>query len=1040
MNGLFRCLPLLALVAVPIPVRAADSPGTVEFNRDVRPILSDICYACHGPDKGKRKADLRLDTEQGIRSVVVPGKPLESELLKRLTEADPKQHMPPSSVKKDLSPDQVALLRRWIEQGAPYQPHWAFIPPKRPALPLVRNASRVNNGLDAFVFARLEKAGLEPSLEADRATLLRRVTLDLTGLPPSIEELNAFLKDDSPDAYRKAVDRLLGSPRYGERMAVRWLDAARYADTNGYQNDGERIMWRWRDWVIDAFNANMPFDQFTIEQLAGDLLPGAGLEQKIATGFNRNHRGNSEGGIIPEEYAAEYVADRVETTATVWLGLTLTCARCHDHKYDPVSQKEFYRLFAFFNNVPEFGRAVKFGNSPPMLRTPTRRQQEVLERLRQEEDRAQVRIREQDPALRKQLAGWLRAGGVGKEKAETDWAPTEGLVAHFPLDGPDAGLVFREGPPSFAAGRKGQAAELDGKRFLDAGNVGAFGFDDRFTLSAWIRPQRERAGMAIVSRMRDEARQAGYGVFLSDGCVEVDLVVRWLDDALRVRTEERLEAGRWHHVAVSYDGSRLSSGVRVYIDGRLQKLRVDLDLLNQSFATSEPFRIGAGGGPERRFHGLLDDVRVYRRVLSAEEVLIAATAEAIEEVARLPEASRTAGQQAKLLAYFVDRRAGAEVRAAHQALREAQARRQAAEESVPTTMVMEEMPRPRNTHILIRGQYDRPGERVGPGVPAVLPPMPAGVPENRLGLARWLTNPKNPLTARVTVNRVWQMYFGAGLVRTPEDFGAQGEPPTHPELLDWLAVEFQESGWDLKHLHRLIVNSSTYRQSSRLRPELRGKDPENRLLARMPRLRLSAEMVRDNALAASGLLVERLGGPSVKPYQPDGLWKELGDVDYLRDRGDNLYRRGLYTLWKRTVAPPALVTFDAAGREVCNVRESRTNTPLQALTLLNDVTFVEAARNLAQKAVRDTDLTPAERVTILFRRVLARRPGDTELRILLAGLERHREHYRSHREEARALLGIGDSRWDERLDPADLAAYTAVASTVLNLDEAITRE
>jgi hypothetical protein len=1045
---------LLCLVAGLPPAAAQALPARVEFNRDIRPILADTCFPCHGPDAARRKAGLRLDLEaealkdRGGRHAVVAGAPGRSELFRRITAAN-RDRMPPARTGRVLSARQVELVRRWITEGARWQQHWSWIPPTHSLLPVVRNRSWVRNPIDAFILARLEREGMTPSPEADRTTLIRRVTLDLTGLPPTPAEVDAFLADRSPDAYERVVDRLLRSPRYGERMAFPWLEAARYADTNGYQSDGERSMWRWRDWVIDALNANMPFDRFAVEQLAGDLLPHPTLEQKIATGFNRNHRGNAEGGIIPEEYAVEYVVDRVDTTATVFLGLTMGCARCHDHKFDPIRQKEFYRVFAFFNNVPERGKAVKYGNSPPMILAPTIAQREQLRRLEQEMAAAEARCRKLEPDLAHAQAVWEASL---KRDPAPGWTITDGLAAHYPLEG-DArehtgrGAVgrSRDGEAAYVAGR---AAAFEGRRFLEAGVAGEFGYLDKFTLSAWIQPRTSRG--VVVSRMVDVEQGEGYSVGLEHGKLQVNLVKRWLDDAVRVETEESLVPARWYHVAVAYDGSRVARGIRVYLNGRPAKLRVNLDDLNQDFKSREPFRIGAGGGPGSRFDGLIGDVRIYTRVLSAEEAGTLATPQSVAQIVALPAARRTPGQAAKVRACFLERFAPPALGRAHRKLVALSRRHERFVEGLPTTMVMEEMARPRETFVLTRGQYDRPGERVTPGIPASLGTLPEGVPVNRLGFARWLVDRANPLTARVAVNRYWQLYFGTGLVKTAEDFGTQGEWPSHPELLDWLATEFMAPsphggkgsgvrGWDVKALQRLIVTSATYRQSSRLTPILRQRDPENRLLARGPRFRLSAEVIRDQALAASGLLVERLGGPSVKPYQPARLWDELADMAYVQSHGPDLYRRGLYTFWKRTVAPPSLLTFDAAGRETCVVRPTLTNTPLQALTLLNDVTYVEAARVLAERVMRAAR-TPEERITLAFRLAVARRPRPLELKVLLAGFRAHLTEYCGHPAAARQLVRAGEFRQPQDLDRGELAAYTAVASLILNLDETLTKE
>jgi mono/diheme cytochrome c family protein len=1032
------------------PGAADPGPPVIEFNRDIRPLLSDNCFQCHGPDKARRKANLRLDIESGGAfekrtgsRVITPGNPHESELLRRISAADQHERMPPVKTGRKLTAAQIELVRRWIEQGAKWQEHWSLLPPVRRPPPWVKNAGWPRNPIDAFVLSRLERAGLAPAPEADKTTLIRRVTLDLAGLPPTIGEVDAFLADPADDAYEKVVDRLLQSHRYGERMATRWLDAARYADTNGYQNDGERFMWRWRDWVIDAYNRNLPFDQFTIEQLAGDLLPNPTLEQRIATGFNRNHRGNAEGGIIPEEYAVEYVVDRVETTATVWLGLTMGCARCHDHKYDPIRQREFYQVFAFFNNVPENGRAIKFGNSPPMIKAPTREQQTQLAKLEQRLAQAERRFAQLQPELAATQAAWERTLYCGED---IPWSLSKGLLTHFPLDGNTADQCrhagcarIRDGRPAYAPGRLGLAAALDGRCYLDAGDVGNFGFYDKFSCGAWVFPQGPQGG-GILSRMTDTATSDGYNLQLQDGKVHVHLVKRWLDDAARVETVASLTANQWHHVFMTYDGSRTAHGIKIYVDGRAQRLKVNLDELNQSFNTAEPFRIGAKGTGSR-FVGLIDDVRVYREALSPEDVSLIATTEPIQQIAAMPAGQRTQAQAYKVRSYFLERPAPPSIQQAFGELQSLREQRDRLVENFPTTMVMEERPTPRETHVLVRGQYDKKGERVTPGVPARLPPLPPAGKLDRLAFARWLVGRDHPLTARVAVNRFWQMYFGVGLVKTTEDFGSQGEWPVHPELLDWLATEFVRTGWDMKRLQRTIVTSATYRQSSHLTPELLRQDPDNRLLARGPRLRMPAEMIRDQVLSVSGLLSERVGGPSVRPYQPAGLWKELtGSEDYTQQHGDNLYRRSIYTFWKRTVAPPTMMAFDAAGREACVVRETRTNTPLQALALMNEVTFVEAARVLAQRVMKEGGKMPQGRITYAFRLATARQPSPEELDILLKGFQGQLKHFSMHPKAAAELVQAGEYPRDQSLNISELAAYMSAMNLILNLDETVTKE
>jgi hypothetical protein len=1012
--------------------------GAVEFNRDVRPILSDKCFHCHGPDGKNKGVPMRLDieadakAERGGRRAVVEGDPQKSELIKRVSSSSTALRMPPVHTGLTLSASEIETLGNWIAEGAKWQKHWSFIPPvRRPAQ---------GNAIDYFVRERLKREGLGPSTEANRETLIRRVSLDLTGVPPTPAEVDAFLNDRSAHAYEKVVDRLLKSPRYGERMAIRWLEAARYADTNGYQYDGEREMWRWRDWVIEAFNRNQPYNEFVVEQIAGDMLPGATLDQKIATGFNRNHRGNTEDGIVPEEYAVEYVVDRVETTSTVFLGLTLGCARCHNHKYDPITQREFYQVYAYFNNIPELGRAMKYGNSPPLVPAPTREQQSRLNDLDKQIARLEAFFRDQEAAIDKAQRAWERTL-VSTEQGY--WAPRLTLDHAFTLD--DESGAKAEGTITHVPGRIGRAASFDGKSYLNSGGeIGGYDIQDRFTLSAWVYSEKTPHG-AVISKMADNPRGRGYGVYLNKGRVHVHLTSNYADDAIRADSEETLTTSKWNHLLVTYTGSRMAEGVTVFIDGKRAKLKVSQDTLYRPFRNAgraflEPFRIGGGGGAENRFAGLIDDVRVYGRVLGESEIAALAVGRSVNELAA--NASRQPAEKQQLRWYFLENAATPQVREAWNQLTQYREQREKLERNFSTVMVMEENPVRRDTHVLTRGVYNQPGEKVEPGVPEVLPELPAGAPNNRLGFARWVADATNPLSARVAVNRLWQMYFGNGLVKTSEDFGLQGEWPSHPELLDWLATEFVRLGWDTKALARLIVTSATYRQTSKAPPELMQRDPENRLLARGPRFRLPAEMVRDQALFVSGLVKERLGGPSVRPYQPEGLWKELAmqDVDYVQGKGDDLHRRSLYTFWKRTVNPPLMANFDSPARESCVVREVRTNTPLQALNLMNDVTFVEAARFLGQRMMKEGGKTVPERLRYGFRLVTARMPRAEEERVLAANLAYHLDYFASKPERMKEYLSQGESRVEGTLDQRQIAAYASVASLLLNLDEAVTKE
>ncbi len=1020
-----KLFPLLAALALPA--------FAVEFNREIRPVLSDKCFTCHGPDDKNRAAKLRLDTETGARAVIVPGDASKSVLYQRITQPNKALRMPPAHTGNTLSERDVANIKAWIDEGAKWQGHWSFIAPVRPELPKVSNSSWAKNDIDRFILARLDKEGLKPSPEASRATLIRRVSFDLTGIGPTPQEVDAFVNDTSQDAYEKVVARLLESPRYGERMAVRWLDAARYADTNGYQTDAERFMWRWRDWVIEAFNKNMRFDQFTVEQLGGDLLPNARRDQIIATGFNRNHRGNGEGGSIAEEFLVEYGVDRVDTTSTVWMGLTLACSRCHDHKYDPLQQKEFYSFFGFFNNIPEKGKVFKYGNSPPLIPAPTASQEAKLAAIEADLNKADTRFERLYEERKSAQAQWER--GVDRGQF-IDWAPHAYMAAHYKLDGEAPGKL-QGGEAAFQAGKYGQALSLDGKRFVEAGDIGKYGMYSKFTLAAWVKPSS--GDSAIVSRGEDVEEQAGYGLYLKNGKLQANLIVRWLDDCLRVETEQAVPLNQWTHVAMTYTGTRTADGLRLYINGERARLKYIVDDLNQDFVSKHPLRLGAGQG--FRFEGELDDVRIYDAALTPAQAAVLATSAPVNELVGVASGARTRAQADKIEWCFLDQYAPAPIREAWASRNLLAKQRELFVDSLPTVMVMQEKSAPTPTFVLNRGQYDRPGERVSRGVPKALPPLPSDAPVDRLGLARWLVSGSHPLTARVTVNRYWQMIFGTGIVKTVEDFGSQGEWPVHPELLDWLATEFVRTGWDVKAMMKTIVTSAAYRQSSKATPELLQRDPENRLLARGSRFRLAPEMVRDQALAASGLLVEKLGGPSVKPYQPKGLWTELaGGADYARDHGEALYRRGMYTYWKRAVPPPGLMTFDSAGRETCTVRENRTNTPLQALTLMNDETYLEAARKMAERMMREGGTTAEARIGYGFRLAAARQPADREASVLKASFQRNLDRYQSDPKAAAALLAQGESPADSTLNQQELAAYATVASLILNLDETVTKE
>jgi hypothetical protein len=1031
-------LGLLVWGRVPKSMAGSQQGKGIDFNREIRPILSDNCFTCHGPDEKQRMAGLRFDTKEGAfarAGVIVPGDAAKSRLYKRITATDPEQLMPPVYSGHKLTDRQIESLRKWIEEGARWDTHWAYISPKRPEIPAIKDDTWSRNPIDHFILARLEREGLKPSTEADRATLLRRLSFDLTGLPPTIAELEAFLADKSSDAYEKCVDRLLASRHYGERMAMQWLDLARYADTHGYHIDSHRDMWIWRDWVINAFNQNKPFDQFTVEQIAGDLLPNATLEQRIATGFNRNHMINYEGGAIPEEYQVEYVVDRVETTANTWLGMTLGCARCHNHKYDPITQKEFYQFFAFFNTVAEEGLDGRTGNAAPVLTLPTEKQKNDLDQL-------------------KTAIKGLEEGLMQKEvvQAQEDWEKRlinqplqvrkSGLQAHYELDGnlSDSSGGYQNGrtirgDPTFSTGAVGRSLSFDGDTQVSFGKVGAFETNAPFTLSLWINGSGNKP-VTILQKVDQQKR--GYELAFDDYRLigiqryAARLTFKLGSDnqtGIYLRVIEPIPMGGWHQVTITYGGIGKAGAVRVFINGALKDVEVLRDDLNGMVSNDASLEIGSRE-KGRPYRGAIDDLRIYNVVLDKGEIEDLAVHYPIRAILSGVFGKPSREGNARIREYFLTYAASEQMKSQYENLKRMKKQKEELEKQIQTVMVMSEMNKARETFVLGRGDYRNKLEKVSANVPAILPPLPKALAVNRLGLAKWLVDGENPLTARVIVNRFWQMYFGQGIVKTTEDFGSQGEPPVHAELLDWLATEFMRTGWDIKAMQRLIVTSSTYRQSAKTNQYLIEKDPENRLLARGARFRLPAEVIRDNALLVSGLLNDEIGGPSVYPYQPDGIWEELAFGDgfsaqkYVQSKGKDLYRRSLYTFWKRTVPPPSLTTFDAPDREKCVGRRIITNTPLQSLVLLNDPVYTEAAKRLAEKVLTTAGLDQKSRIKYLYRLVLSRSPSKGELDILVSLVNKQ--------------LAIKTA--ESSKEKLTLAAWTAVCSTVLNLDETIVRE
>ena len=995
--------------------------GAVDYQREVRPLLADACFRCHGFDAGARKAGLRLDQRTSATQPaksgaipIVPGKPEKSEVLRRLFSVDADEQMPPPETHRVLTAAEKETLRRWIAEGADYPGHWAFQPVQRPAVPAVGQPGWVRSAIDPFILAGLEAHGWQPAKEAPPATLLRRVSLDLTGLPPTPAELDAFLADPSPTAYERVVDRLLASPRYGERMSQDWLDAARFADSNGYQVDRDRELWGWRDWVVRAFNRNLPFDTFTVEQLAGDLLPNATLEQKIATGFHRNHMINEEGGIIPEEFLAEYCADRVETTATVWLGLTMNCARCHDHKYDPLTQRDYYRLLSFFHNIPESGVGDYGANirrsTPPFLKLPSAETDAALARVKAD----LATTTEKWNQLRQRL-----------EVGQPDWETRAKTAA--PNWQPLAGAVVTAGETVTPLGAEGVWS----------------GGPDAASTATPLRLQAAFPRTAPTAIQLEWTPRSPTSV-RSNSVVAVAEIRLW---SVEIQNTTR-RTNHWTLRPANLNGTAATTELNPAVDGKAE-----------TFWRIQPTNAATGTG--------VFLVQNPATNIAPAELHLTVELRAAETLGawgfrlrttELDPALLIPPEIAPLLAQPIGPRSAEAAQrvtefqrsrtAEHETLREriAGLTRQADELDLasPITLVMSEMATPRTTHVLTRGSYQQPGEVVTADTPTNLLAFAAEWPRNRLGLARWLVDPRNPLTARVTVNRLWQSVFGLGLVRTAEDFGMQGEPPTHPELLDWLASEFIRTGWDIKAMMKLLVRSATYRQDSRFHPEQAAADPENRWLARGPRHRLTIEAIRDQALAVSGLLVESPGGPSVRPYHPPGLYEQVvagsSASTYVIGTGTDLYRRTLYTYWKRSVPNPALLLFDMPFRETCTVRRARTSTPLQALNLLNDPTYVEAARALATRMMQAGGTDLESRIRHGFRLTLSREPRPAELAVLAAGWHRAAAAFRQDRTGADGLITVGASRPPAALDPVELAAFTTVASTMLNLDETITQQ
>jgi mono/diheme cytochrome c family protein len=1019
----------LSLLLVATGLAAADTK--LDFNRDIRPILSDNCFACHGFDAKKRKGKLRLDTAEGATAIkdgiqaVKPGDPEASELIKRILSKDPEEVMPPPESHKQITPAQVDILRRWIAQGAAYRKHWSFEVPVRPEIPA---APKGTSPIDAFLGDEITKQGLTAGPEADPERLIRRATLDLTGLPPTPSEIDAFLKDTAPGAYERVVDRLMGSPRYGEHMARGWLDAARYADTHGLHLDNERSMWPYRDWVVKAFNDNLPFDRFTTWQLAGDLQPDATREQRIASGFNRCNVTTSEGGSINDELLFRYAVDRTETTMGVWMGLTAGCAVCHDHKFDPVTTKEFYSLYSFFYSAADPGFDGNILLTPPVLMLATPEQEKSLKDFDAKIAAHQKAVRDAIASLQYVDPATLTPPPPVRT-GETVWFE-DAFPEKAKVNGTGGATTFVEagqGPVHSGKRALKRTAKGVAQDFFE--NGASFDIPPNGVISVWVylEPNDLPKSIMVQFHVGGWNHRAYWG---EEGAIPFG----------RVRTPEKVnagklpEAGKWTQLKVDIAKLGLKPGMKIdgfaftQFDGTVYWDRLAIShRIEEAKDVQWSFKFWSEKKQGSRVAELTGDLQNLVRGKKA--------------------AQWTDAERKRLLDWWLENefQGGKEkldgLRAAKLA---EESRKKALNDLIPATLVMADLPQPRQAHVMIRGQYDKPGDAVSRGVPAAFHPLPKKEAYDRRDLAEWLLSPANPLTARVTVNRFWQQFFGLGLVKTSGDFGSQSEPPSHPELLDWLAVDFRERGWDMKRLVRSIVTSAAYRRSAAASAELLAKDPENRFLARGPRARLDAEVIRDQALFVSGLLNPRMGGKGVKPYQPDNVWEPVGftgsnTARYVRDSGEALYRRSLYTFWKRTAPPPSMSTFDAPAREASCVRRERSNTPLQALALMNDVQHVEAARAFAQRILKEGGADDAARLAFAWRTAVGRRPKADEASATQEALTAHRARYASAPEDATKLITFGDSKPDPALPAPELAAWTLTAGLLLNLDETLNR-
>ncbi|MFK7852011.1 MAG: DUF1553 domain-containing protein [Akkermansiaceae bacterium] len=1021
---------ICGLLAATQPTHAEEK---ISYAREILPILSDKCFFCHGPDKEKQKADLRLDIRESAIEAFAwdPEKPSKSEALIRIFSTDKDEVMPPPESHRTLTENEKKLIKAWVEQGAEYETHWAFVtPPENVAVPVTKISDWAQNPIDHFILARLESEQLAPSPQAPPERWLRRVTFGLTGLPPTQTEIDTFLADNSSEAYETVVDRLLASPRFGEHMATPWLDLARYADSFGYQADVDTNAWPYRDWVIQAFNKNLPFDDFIIHQLAGDLLPNASRDQKLATAFNRIHRKTNEGGSIPEEFRQDGIADRVHTVGTAFMALTFDCARCHDHKYDPISAKDYYSMSAFFNSIDEFGiMGWKTGViAQPALALPTPDQEKQLTALQKTINTAEEKLASYLDSSGSSFEEWLSSE---KEFPETD------LVGRFHFDG-DAKKAMQNqidikqsasiGGNTISEGQTGNGILTNGDDKLNLPDFGIKHADQPFSISLWLKPTEpyERA-VVFANTTSADVPYSGYELLLENGHLTWTLTRELPGNAASISSKSEIPINEWTHVTVTNDGSRSASGLRLFIDGKPAKTQTVCDTLTRDFTAGRSLGFAARSRDPGLRNGMIDEISVYRRAITPVEVIAIHSGSALSE---------TKTNDAQLRDYYfsaIDPKA----RELSKELDKARAAYRTAQNKVREIVTMRESATPRPTYILERGEYTLPGEEVKRETPDWLPPFPEDQPKNRLGFAKWLTSPDHPLTARVTINRIWQEVFGIGLVETSDNFGIQGKHPSHPELLDWLARDFINNGWDHKRALKQMVLSATYRQDSKATSEMRERDPANTLFARGPARRLSAEQLRDSALALSGLLAETIGGPPVKPYQaPGSMWKTLNSFlpVYKPDKGEGLYRRSLYTFWRRTTTPPNMMIFDTTTRDICASKRPTTNTPLQPLVMLNDPQFVEAARKLGERILKHGGTTDESRANWAYREVTGRNLSPNQLPLLLDLIKGQRELFKSKPTDANALLNVGESKPDPSFDKIESATAAVLGQALLNLD------